>query len=153
MVLATATRADEAYYEITKRLLDEEIFEGTVLDIYHDLKNELCDSIFDTGDTPDVSNMLYLINEEVEYIIEQFCQMSGVDDEDITRSVAKWNDEIFPILPRMIERVLIKHGLSFINTYELISISGIASRSDTILPCQNTLFPQFKEHKKRKCCI
>lgn len=144
MVLATVTQAEEAYYEITKRLLDEEIFEGTVLDIYHDLKNDCQDGIFDEGYEPDIVNMLYLINEEVEYIITKFCQMSGLDEEDIAKSVAKWNDEIFSILPRMIEKVLIRHGLSFINTYEIIGINGISSRSDTILPCQNILFPQFK---------
>ena len=141
--LVTATKQEEVYYEITKRVLDDEIFEGSVLDIYADLKNDT-GGIFDTGDIPDVSNILYLINEEIEYIIKQFCEMSGLEEEDSIKSVAKWDDDMFPVLPRMIEKVLLSHSLPFINSREQL---GLASRSNTILACQNVLFPQMIERR------
>ena len=137
--------ADEAYYEITKRMLDDEIFEGSVLDIYADLKNDAIDGIFDIDPVDvDITNILYLVNEEMEYLIGQFMTLSGSveDEEEIARFTAKWEDEMFPILPHMIEQVLLKHNLPFVNTYELI---GISTHSDNILECQNVLFPQFKE--------
>lgn len=143
--------ADEAYYEITKRMLDDEIFEGSVLDIYADLKNDIVDGIFDIEPFDvDVSNILYLVNEEMEYLIDQFMTLSGAveNEEDVARFIAKWEDEMFPILPHLIEQVLIGHNLPFVNTYEII---GISTHSDNILECQNVLFPQFRGDKNEQC--
>lgn len=142
MVLTTVTPFEDAYFEITKRLLDNEIFEGSILDLYADVRHSGGGIFEDDLDTPDINELLYMINEEMQYVVEQFCVMSGVTEDDIHRAINKWNDEVFPILPRLIERTLIQHNLPFINTYELI---GISTHSDNILKCQNVIFPQFKE--------
>ena len=137
--LTVCTRLDEAYYEITKRILDGELFEGAVLDVYADIRNTARYGIFDDNDIPDIDDIIPIVNEEILYIIEQFCVMSGVDEGDIPAAISRWQDDLFPLLPRMIEGVLLKHGKCF----DSCKVMSLATISDNILPCQNILFPQF----------
>lgn len=137
--LTVCTRAEEAYYEITRRIFDGELFEGTVLDVYADCKNESKYGIFDSDDIPSIDEMVPIINDEIMYLIEQFCTMSGVDEGDIPAAIFQWQSEMFPILSKMIEGVLLKHG----KVFESESILSLAGISDNILPCQNILFSEF----------
>ena len=139
--LSICSRLDEAYYEITKRVFEGDLFESAVLDVYADLKNESEYSIFGKDEIPDIDEIVPIVNEEILYLIEQFCTMSGVDEGDIPVAIERWQEDLFPLLPRMIEGILLKYGRCF-DSCKVLSLSSV---SENILPCQNTLFPQFKE--------
>lgn len=136
-MLAVLSRT--AYDEITRRLLDTDIFEGIVLDTYSDILHEQCGTYIHPTMHPTISEISALIDEEAQCTIETFFNISGIENqEEYQEAYTRWETEVTPMLDGMVLTVLMKHQLQFA---EGGREEYFAQRHHTnILPCQNELF-------------
>ena len=139
MITLTSTlslnKASEMYEKIIKRITDPDILNEVIRELYAEAEINAKDSVFGSGEIPDIQELLIDLNSENLETIEYFyclCQ----EEKLIPDALRRYEDEVFPYLEDSIKMTLYNEGLMYRDSSrELDTVYN-----DRAVPCQNSLF-------------
>ena len=128
-------KASEMYEKIIKRITDPDILNEVIRELYAEAEINSKDSVFGSGEIPDIQELLIDLNSENLETIEYFyclCQ----EEKLIPDALRRYEDEVFPYLEDSIKMTLYNEGLMYRDSSrELDTVYN-----DRAIPCQNSLF-------------
>lgn len=128
-------KASEMYEKIIKRITDPDILNEVIRELYAEAEINAKDSVFGSGEIPDIQELLIDLNSENLETIEYFyclCQ----EEKLIPDALRRYEDEVFPYLEDSIKMTLYNEGLMYRDSSrELDTVYN-----DRAIPCQNSLF-------------